>query len=290
MSRVAANAAARQRAQGGAADFIPATHRLARLVRPSPQDAAVARGAARAPRPVPCLAFGNHVAADDGQDRRPVLPALPGALGRRRRARVSAARRGAQDLGGARLLCPGAQSACLRARRGRAAWRKISRQRGGAARASRHRRLHRCRYCRDCIRGAGGPGGRQCRARDRAAIRRRGAASPGQAGAAPPCARAHTGAPPRRLCAGHDGPRGDHLYAEEAGLHPVPLERQLRRARARRGGDISRPYAEARRRVAPRRGLRRPPARRIFAGAHAAPPWPSRRHDRSTDHGLDAGF
>ena len=59
------------------------------MVRPPPQDAAVARGAARAPRPVPRLAFRNHVAADDGQDRRPVLPALPGALGRRRRARVS---------------------------------------------------------------------------------------------------------------------------------------------------------------------------------------------------------
>ena len=40
----------------------------------------MARGAARAPRPVPRLAFRNHAAADDGQDGRALLPALPGAL------------------------------------------------------------------------------------------------------------------------------------------------------------------------------------------------------------------
>ena len=65
-----------------------------------------------------------------------------------------AARRCAQALGRARLLRARPQPACLRQGRGRAARRAVSRHRGGAAHASRHRRLHGRRDRGDRVRSA----------------------------------------------------------------------------------------------------------------------------------------
>ena len=77
------------------------------------------------------------------------------------------------------------------------------------------------------------PGGRQYRARRRAAFRRRGAAAGRKAEAAAACAHDHAAKTRRRFRAGDDGSRRDHLLAEEAGLRALSLERQLRRFCAR---------------------------------------------------------
>ena len=241
-------------------------------------------------RSIPRVALRSHAAADDGQDRRALLRPLPGALARRARAGGGAARRGAENLGRARLLRPRPQPARLRQRRGRAAWRRIPGERSGAARASRHRLLYRRGHRRDCLRRAGNPGRRQRRTRHCAALCRGSAAAGRQVGDFPARARPHPAAPRRRFRASRDGPRRDHLHAEEASLHSVPLERMLRRVRARRRGGVSAPAAETRRRTAPRCRFRRAQGGRLRAGADAAGKGPARRHDRSADDGVGARF
>ncbi len=72
--------------------FIPATHRLARLVRPSSPEIALARGAGRACRSLPGLAVRDYVAADDGCYRHArIMPAFwpAGAMWARWRPRRS---------------------------------------------------------------------------------------------------------------------------------------------------------------------------------------------------------
>ena len=91
--------------------------RSPRLVRPASSGTPLARGAWRAHGPLPRVAFGDHAAADDRHDRRPVFRALHGAVSDRPGTRRGAARGRARDVGGARLLQPRAQAACLRHRR-----------------------------------------------------------------------------------------------------------------------------------------------------------------------------
>ena len=91
------------------------------------------------------------------------------------------ARRRAAGLGRARLLRARPQSACLRARRGRAPRRAISGDIEALRALPGHRRLHRGGDRRDRVRARGGAGRRQCRARGGAAFRGRGAAARGQA-------------------------------------------------------------------------------------------------------------
>ncbi len=73
------------------------------------------------------------------------------------------------------------------------------------------------------LRPAGDGDGRQCRARDGAAVRRRAAAARRQAGAAGACRIADSRSTPRRLCPGGDGSRRHHLHAAQATLHDLPL-------------------------------------------------------------------
>ena len=114
-------------ARGG--DFIPATHRLARLVRPPSPAAAVAGGAA-ASAPIPTASGSPRSCCNRRRSRRsrPITPAS-WRVGPMSRALAAAPLEEVlQDLGRARLLRPRPQPACLRPRRGRAAWRKISRR------------------------------------------------------------------------------------------------------------------------------------------------------------------
>ena len=132
----------------------PIPRRSAGLVRPPPPRAAVARAHGRARRPVPRLAVGDHAAADDGEGGRALLRALPARWPTVERAGRGAARRRAARLGRAWLLRAGAQPARLRAGGGRAHGGDFPRHRSGAARAARHRRLHRGGDRRDRLRRA----------------------------------------------------------------------------------------------------------------------------------------
>ncbi len=106
--------------------FIAGPGRFAGLVRPPPPRAALAVAPRRTAGPVPGLAVGNHAAADHGENGRALLRQVSGALADGRGARRSEPRRRAARLGRARLLRARPQSACLRARRGRAPRRDIS--------------------------------------------------------------------------------------------------------------------------------------------------------------------
>ena len=75
------------------------------------------------------LAVRDHAAADDRQGGHPLLRELPGALADGRGAGGGHARRRFGCVGGARLLQPRAQSAQVRADRGRGAWRAAFRRR-----------------------------------------------------------------------------------------------------------------------------------------------------------------
>ena len=98
-------------------------------------------------------------------------------------------------------------------------------------------------------------GRRQYRARGGAAVRGRGAAAGGQAADRPAAPRALAPhAPRRRFRAGDDGSRRHDLHAEEAGLRAVSVERWLRGARAaaiRRPFRADAPSAKARCAAAP---------------------------------------
>ena len=87
--------------------------------------------------------------------RSALLRALSGALADGREPGRNPARGGAENLGRARLLRPRPQPARLRQGRGRAAWRAFPGERGGAARASGHRRLYRRRDRGHCLRSTG---------------------------------------------------------------------------------------------------------------------------------------
>jgi hypothetical protein len=84
--------------------------RAARLVRPPPPGAALARRG-RPARPIPRLAVGGHAPADDRCGGGAEICALPGPLPRCAGAGRRAMGRGRGGMGGARLLCAGAQPA-----------------------------------------------------------------------------------------------------------------------------------------------------------------------------------
>ena len=128
-----------RRARGG--DFVAASHRLARLVRPPSPPAC--RGARRRASAPIRTASGSPKSCCSRPRSRRSAPYYARFLARWRDVRGAgggAARGCAQGLGRARLLRPRPQSARLRPRRGRAAWRRISGKRGGVARLARHRR------------------------------------------------------------------------------------------------------------------------------------------------------
>ena len=157
------------------------SRRFVGLVRPPCSRAAVAGAPRRDGGPIPCLAVGDHAAADDGASGRALLCQVPGALADGRSARRGEPRRRAARLGRARLLRARAQSARLRQGGGRAARRNFP---GGLRRAAcvaGHRRLHRGGGRRDCVRRARRAGRRQCRARGDAAVCGRRRAAGGQA-------------------------------------------------------------------------------------------------------------
>ena len=84
----------------------------------------------------------------------PYFDRFRGTLARCFGARRGIARRGPAALAGARLLRARPQPACLRARRRRAAWRRLPRRPGSIARTARDRRLHRGGDRRDRLRSA----------------------------------------------------------------------------------------------------------------------------------------
>ena len=238
-------------------NFIPATHRLARGHDRHRQDAAVARGAARVPDPYRVWLSEVMLQQTTVKTVAPYYRrflARWGDVGALASAPLEEVLRTWAGLGyyAGRAICMLARAPWSSSRRKIAASEAALRALPGIG-------DYTAAAIADRIRCAGGPGGRQCRARDRAAFRRRGAASLAQAGAAPPCARTDTGRAAPATSPGHDGPRGDHLHAEEAGLLPVPWNDSCA-AQARGDARHFPPYAEAGRRVAPRRGLRRPPA------------------------------
>ena len=147
-----------------------------RLVRPARPPAPLARrpkGAAarRAARPLPRLALGGHAAADDGEGRRPVFPALRRALADVQRACSGRRARRHGRLGRAWLLHPRPQPHRLRPRRCGAAGARFPENAAELARAPRHRRLHLRGDRRDRLRRAGRGRRRQRRAGRRAALR-----------------------------------------------------------------------------------------------------------------------
>ena len=242
-------------------------------------------------RSLPGVALGNHAAADDGQGGRTLLCALPGALARCRGAGRGPARRGSQDLGGARLLRARPKPACLRA----APWSsdtaenfrkaKLRCARFPASAPIRRRRSPRSPHDAPATPVDGNV--------ERVVARLFAVEAPLPAAKpeiSPPRPRADAAAAHRRFRASHDGSRRHHLHAEEAGLRALPVERRLRGAHARRRRDVSAANAQARRRAAPRRRLRCAPRRRLFAGADAAGQGFARRHDRSADHAMGARF
>ena len=148
---------------------------------------------------------------------------------------------------------------------------------------ARHRRLHGRRDRGDCVRSAGKSGRWQYRARDRAPVRRRGGIAGRQA--AHPRARreSHASTPRRRFRAGHDGSRRHDLHAEETGLRALSMDGVMRRARARRSGELPAQGGEEDRRAAPRCGVRRRARGWFPPRAHASREGAAWRHDRSAD-------
>src|SRR5262245_17593724 len=80
------------------------------LVRPTPANAAMARNTG----PLRGARLGGHASADASLTCHGALPALPPSLSDGRGPCRRSARRGARELGGTRLLCPGEQSPCRR--------------------------------------------------------------------------------------------------------------------------------------------------------------------------------
>ena len=256
-----------------------ALRQSARLVRPPQAPIAVARGKRRESRPLSGLAVRNHAAADQresggallcsgswragrpstdlAEDRLEEVLKLWAGLGYYARARNlhACARRRSNEHGG--RFPP--TEAELRALPGIGAY---------TAAADRGYRL----------RPQGDAGRRQYRARDCAAVCGRRAAARREAENPARCAATLTPERPRRrFRASHDGSRRNPLHAEAAGLRAMSLERALRRAQARRPGDLSAQGAESGRQAAARRGLRRAARRWRAARSHAAGQGPARR-------------
>ena len=164
-------------------------------------------------------------------------------------------------------------------------------ERERVARAAGHRRLYRRRHCGDRIRRAGDarstaissgwsrgslPWRSRCRGQSRNCGSLRATLTPQRRAGDFAQAMMDLGAtictPKKPACA------------------LCPVERKLRRLRARRRRDIPAPNAETRRRLAPRRGFRRASRRRLSPGAHAAGEGLAWRHDRSADDRLVGGF
>ena len=147
----------------------------ARLVRPPPSRPALARSAARlaarhAARSLPCLAVGDHAAADHGRGGKTLFPQFPGEMADVSALAAAADRGRHEGLGRARLLFARPQPEEMRRPGGGDARRPVSRHRGRPARAARHRRLYGSGHRGDRLRPAGGGRRRQCRAGDVAAV------------------------------------------------------------------------------------------------------------------------
>ena len=131
-------------------------------------------------RPLSGVAVGGDAAADDGGGGRALFAAFLArwpmieAWQRRRSTRSWRPGRGLAITPGraTSMPVPGSSSPSMAA-----GFRRASPE---LAQASGHRRLHRGSDCRDRLRCAGGGGRRQCRARGRAALRRRDAAARGE--------------------------------------------------------------------------------------------------------------
>ena len=199
-----------------------------------------------------------------------------------------ASRGGDASLGRARLLCACPQSPCLRRRRRRvvtAALSALARRNSWPCRAS-------VPYTAAAIAAiAFGQRAVVIDGNVERVVARLYAIGEADAGGqvAHPCRRRKpdAGRALRRFRPGHDGHRGDDLYAETAGLRPLSAGRVL--PRARHGGPrrLSGQAAEGGAAIAHRRRFLYPPRRRPRPGAHARSPRPSRRHDRNPWHRLD---
>ena len=156
--------------------------RSARLVRPPRPRVALARAARRTGGSLPCLAVGNHAAADHGEGGRALLRALSGALADGRSALANAS---LDDV----LRAWAGLGYYARARNLHACARAVVERHGGkfpgrrrcAAHAAGHRRLYGGGGGGDRVRWRGGAGRRQCRTRGVAAVRGRGGVAGGQA-------------------------------------------------------------------------------------------------------------
>ena len=161
--------------------------------------------------------------------------------------------------------------------------------RGGLEGAARRRPVHGGGHRSDRLRPAGGRRGRQCRARDGAALRRGGAVARRQA--APSRARGPADAPRTagRLRTRSDGPGRHGLHAGAAGLPGLPLAPGLPGACPWHRRGAAPPRAEtgeagpARRRLARGRRGRPRPDRAPGGGG------PSRGHARRSRDGMGGG-
>ncbi len=129
----------------------------------------------------------------------------------------------------------------------------------------------------------GGAGRRKCRARGVAPVRgRRGIAGGQSQGSSSLAASLLPARSRRRFRASVDGSRRHHLFTQAPGLRAVPVERCCAsRIRARRSGDVSTQGAQARRPIAPWRGLCRASCRRPRAAAQTSGQGPARVDDGS---------
>ncbi len=194
-------------------------------------------------RSVRDLGQRGHAAADARCNGDPVLGALDGAVPDGDRARVRTARRGARELGRARLLLARTQSVVGRA--------GGSRPRSGAAHGrraahgSRHRAVHRGCDRLDRIRRARAARRRQRRARAGASVRRRARHQVirGTEGAVGPrrCTddrTAHHRGAWRSQPRAH-GARRNGVYADLAALPPVSARHALQRRANGTSGRVS---------------------------------------------------
>ncbi len=267
----------------------PIPHDFARLVRPPRPRAAVAgAGAASAADPYRVWLSEIMLQQTTVKAVRPITR-VSGALADGRGACRGKPRRRAARLGGARLLRPRPQSACLRAKWLRRNMAAFSRRRSrrcarcpasATTRRRRSRRLpsmrRRCRstamssaWWRGCSRSR-----RRCRRPNRRIKELAASLLPAHRSGDFAQALMDLGAtlcsPKRPACA------------------LCPWSERLRRACARRSGDVSAQSAKARRQTAPRRRLRRAARRRPHVVAQAAGKRPARRHERSAGQRMGA--
>ena len=256
--------------------------RAAGLVPARGANAALAGAAGKFAGPLQGLAQRDHAPADHGEGGDAALYRLPAPLAGCDRAGACRTWRRARRLGGARLLRPCPQSPCLRTRRGRDPWRAFSRLRGCFAPTSRHWGLYVGRNRRDRLRAACGPGGRQYRTGDRAAVRHRDAAAGSQAGDQGAGGAVDASQASRRFRARLDGPWCIDLHPAPSGLRPLSAPFVLSRicSRAHRATPLQ--GSEGRATDTAGHGFRRDSGGRRGAAAGAAAEGATRWHAGGT--------